>query len=223
MTTVSARSSISASARRAAAGSAFGRTRRRPSTSSPASGRKTATARISRSVKNFPICRDYLHTLRQMPEPTTAHRRRAAGGGNAARAIPRKRPARTPSSGGRPVRRSLPTPSRCWGNRAGLPPSPGRLLRASITSVAPSVRTSRRGSVLAAASHNSSSGVNSAAAGSNSTKYRTPSGARTPAPVRRRQAPRPTFRADRCGSPPAKRVAVRIPTETRGSAQLRLW
>ena len=64
---------------------------------------------------------------------------------------------------------------------AGVLPAPGRLLRASITNAAPSVRTSRRGSVLAAASHKSSAAVSSSAAGSNTARYFTPGGTGTSA------------------------------------------
>ena len=120
-------------------------------------------------------------TVPVSPLNATAPRRRAAGGGNAATANRQTPPSHIPASGGRPKRQSLPTRSRRSGNGRGSPPAPGRLLRASITNAAPSVRTSRRGSVLAAASHKSSAAVSSDAAGSNTARYFTPGGTGTPA------------------------------------------
>ena len=64
---------------------------------------------------------------------------------------------------------------------AGVLPRREAFAPASITNAAPSVRTSRRGSVLAAASHRSSAAVSSSAAGSNTARYFTPGGTGTSA------------------------------------------
>lgn len=175
-----------------------------PPISNPASGRNTATARISRSEKNFAICRNYLspviprqdalkttpaarNGLRYPSAPplnATAPRRRAAGGGNAATGEPTNAP--KPYSGQRRSTKATVASDAVttFGKRPGFSPAPGRLLRASITNAAPSVRTSRRGSVLAAASHKSSAAVSSDAAGSNTARYFTPGGTALRRPAR---------------------------------------
>ena len=94
---------------------------------------------------------------------------------------------------------------------AGVLPAPGRLLRASITNAAPSVRTSRRGSVLAAASHKSSAAVSSSAAGSNTARYFTPGGTGTSASGAAKATATPHFRASQCGSRPEGGAARRHP------------
>lgn len=183
-----------------------------PPISNPASGRNTATARISRSEKILPYAETIYHRSspgrmpennpggtkwatvpRQPPLNATAPRWRAAGGGNAATANRQTPPSHIPASGGRPKRQSLPTRSRRSGNGRGSPPPRGVCSRASITNAAPSVRTSRRGSVLAAASHKSSAAVSSDAAGSNTARYFTPGGTALRRPARRRRPPRPIF------------------------------
>ena len=117
---------------------------------------------------------------RQPPLNATAPRRRAAGGGNAATAN-RQTPPKPYSGQRRSTKATVASDAvTTFGKRPGFS-APGRLLRASITNAAPSVRTSRRGSVLAAASHKSSAAVSSSAAGSNTARYFTPGGTGTSA------------------------------------------